>query len=128
MTEADLASLRGQLSPETRLYLESLSKTKQWQQVTVWMHHALHQQHARGNFSVVDDERLVEFFEKVLTDEERDSLLNLPSDEMQQKLQRLYLTRTKPPAAAPRRGHPPTGERPAKKKADKVPPPAKLGD
>ncbi len=87
------------------------------------MHHAIRQQHARGNFSIVDDERLADFFEKELADEERDRLLNLPGDEMQRELQRLYLTRTKPPDGSPRRGRSPTGQRPAKKKADKSSPP-----
>ena len=103
MTADDLANLRGELSAEMRTYLESLPKTKQWQQVAQWMHHAIRQQHARGNFLIVDDERLADFFEKELSDEERDRLLNLPGDEMQRELQRLYLTRTKPPDASPRR-------------------------
>ena len=87
------------------------------------MHHAIRQQHALGNFSIVDDERLADFFEKELSDEERDRLLNLPGDEMQRELQRLYLTRTKPPDASPR-GRRPAGERPAKKKAESSPPKA----
>jgi hypothetical protein len=44
---------------------------------------------------------------------------------MQRELQRLYLIRPKPPDAASHRGHPAAGERPPKKKAEKVPPPAK---
>jgi hypothetical protein len=126
MTEADLANLRGLLGPETRLYLESLpTKAKQWQQVILWMRHALRQQHARSSFSIVDDERLADFFEK-LSDDERDHLLNLPGDEMQRELKQLYLTRTKLPDAAPRRSRPPAAERPAKKKADR--PSARSGD
>ena len=124
MTDADLANLRALLGPETRLYLESLPKTKQWQRVTLWMRHAMRQQHARVNFSIVDDERLVDFFEK-LPDDERDRLLNLPGDEMQRELKQLYLTHTKLPDAASRRGRPP-GDRPPKKKADK--PSARSGD
>jgi hypothetical protein len=127
MTEEDLASLRGELSAEMRLYLESLSKTKQWQQVAAWMHHAVRQQHAHADFWTVNDERLADFFEKELSDDERDRLLSLPGDEMQRELQRLYLTRTKPPEGSPRRGHPPTGERPAKKKTNKSSPAAKAG-
>jgi hypothetical protein len=127
MTEADLANLRAALSPEVRLYLESLPKAKQWQQIILWMRHAMRQQHARGNLSIVDDERLVDFFEK-LPDDERDRLLNLSGDEMQRELQRLYLIRPKPPEAASHRGRPAVGERPAKKKAEKVPPPAQTDD
>jgi hypothetical protein len=125
MTDADLANLRAALGPDTRLYLESLPKAKQWQQVTLWVRHAIRQQHARGNFSIVDDERLLDFFEK-LPDDERDHLLNLPGDEMQRELKQLYLTRTKLPELAPRRTRPPAAERPAKKKGDK--PSARSGD
>ncbi len=127
MTDEDLASLRGELSAETRLDLESLPKTKQWQQVAAWMHYAVRQQHVHGNSSFVDDERLADFFEKELPDEERDRLLSLPGDEMQRELQRLYLKGIKPPDASSRRGRPPAGERPAKKKTDKSAPPAKPG-
>ena len=59
---------------------------------------------ARGYFSKADDEPLADFFEHELSDEERDRLLSLPGDEMQRELQRLYLTRTKPPDGSPRRG------------------------
>ena len=47
---------------------------------------------ARGTY----DKRLAEFFEKEISDEDRDWLLGLPGEEMQQQLQRLFLTRTRP--------------------------------
>ncbi len=60
-----------------------------------------------GHSATADDERLADFFEKELPDEERDRLLSLPGDEMQRELQRLYLKgqnrREAGPVAAP--GH-----------------------
>ena len=119
MTNQDLASLRASLSPEMRRYLEPLPTTRQWQQVAAWMRHAVRQRHAFGYFEKDDDERLAEFFETELTAEERDRLLSLPGDEMQRRLQRLYLTRTRPPDGSSRRGNRFGGERPAKKGPDK---------
>ena len=125
MTNQDLVSLRAGLSPEIRRYLEPLPTAKQWQQVAAWMRHAVRQRHAFGYFEKDDDERLAEFFETELTAEERDRLLSLPGDEMQRRLQRLYLTRTKPADDSSRRGNRSGGERPAKRGSDKgAPPPA----
>jgi hypothetical protein len=91
MTDADLARLRKQLSAETRQRLESKPIEAQWQMVAVWMQR---QRPSRGPLPKADDERLAKFFEENLTDEERDWLMNMPGEDMQRELQRLYLTRT----------------------------------
>ena len=61
----------------------------------------------RGPLPKDDDERIAEFFEKDLSPEERDRLLAMPGEEMQWRLQQMYLTphevagRTGPAARRP---------------------------
>jgi hypothetical protein len=133
MTDADLARLRAQLSSPARKRLEDLpTAQRQWEQVAAWIHHGMHPPGAaRGMHGPpnADDERLANFFEKELTDEERDWLLSLPGEVMQRHLQRLYLTRSRP-AGGPGR-HPdgfnrprrPVGERPPLQPPEKPSPP-----
>ena len=134
MTDADLTRLRAQLSPQARKRLEDLpTPQQQWEQVAAWIRHGMHPPGAargmHGPPTNADDERLATFFEKVLTDEERDRLLSLPGEEMQRQLQRLYLTRTRPPGGPGRRpdgfNRPrrPGDDRPPKQPPDKPPPP-----
>ena len=93
MTADDWKWLRERLSPETCARLEPLSTTEQWRMVAGWMRR---QRPAHGPLPPADDERLLNFFEKELKPEDRDWLLSLPGEQMQQELQRLYRTRTRP--------------------------------
>ncbi|MEN6459486.1 MAG: hypothetical protein ABFC63_11215 [Thermoguttaceae bacterium] len=97
MTDGDLQNLRGRLSQEADKRLAELPTPRdQWQQIAAWIHHAMHVRNAHAASSKPRDERLVRFFEKELTDAERDRLLTLPGDEMQRQLQWLYEARIKP--------------------------------
>lgn len=96
LTDADLARLRGVLSPEVDQYLQSLPPTRQWQQVSEWMRHAARSRFTRGAASKPNDEALANFFEHSLSEKERDRLLSLPGEEMQRALQRRYLNLTRP--------------------------------
>ena len=102
MTEEDLARLRAQLSRRGPQASGGPPHAPgQWQQVAAWIHHAMRPPGAarglHGPPTKADDEQLADFFEKVLSDEERDRLLSLPGEEMQRQLQWLYMTRTRPP-------------------------------
>ena len=103
LTDADLAQLRNQLSSETRQRLESKPPAQQWQLVARWVRHAPGERPAHGAFRRPDDERLANFFEHDLPAEERDRLLSMSGEDMQRELQRLYLTRTRPPEGPVRR-------------------------
>lgn len=97
LTEDDLQRLRESLSPEPSQLLGSKPLNEQRQLVAEWLRHMARQRSSHGPLPKPNDDRLANFFENVLTGEERDWLLSLPGDEMQQRLQQLYLTRTKPP-------------------------------
>jgi len=101
MTNEDLTRLREKLSPDARKQLEGKKPIQQWRLVTAWMRQgfrrAFEDQRPHGPLSQSDDERLAEFFEKVLTDEQRDRLLSMPGEKIQRELQRMFLMRTRPP-------------------------------
>ena len=87
-----LARLRGQVEPETRKQLEAMPPADSgnwWPTGCAGMRHPGRGMH--GPLPKDDDERLADFFEKELTDEERDRLLGLPGEEMQRELQQMYL-------------------------------------
>lgn len=111
MTEADLANLRKRLSAETRKRLEDQSPDKQWQLVHGWLlwgwWHPGDGRRPGGPQSRDDDERLAEFFEKGLSDEERDRLLAMPGEEMQRELQQMFINRVRMPKGPG--GHPDAG-------------------
>jgi hypothetical protein len=92
-TDADLARLRAELSPEVRKRLEGKPTAQQWQQVAVWMRHLGGPRPTRDLLSPADDQRLYEFFEK-LSEEEKGRLLSMPGEDMQRELLRLYSGRT----------------------------------
>jgi hypothetical protein len=110
MTTEDLARLREKLSPEARKQLESKKPVQQWRMAATWMRQgfrrAFEERRLRGPLSQDDDERLEEFFEK-LSDAERDRLLAMPGEQMQWELQRLFLTRNRPPQGPGRRNRRP---------------------
>ena len=100
MTGDDLARLRDKLSPDARKHLENTKPLQQWRVAAAWMRQgfrrAFEERRIHGPLSQNEDERLIEFFEKGLTDEQRDRLLAMPGEEMQWELQRLFMMRNRP--------------------------------
>jgi hypothetical protein len=97
MTAADLENLRKKLSPEVQETLQNKPDTEQWQLVMAWTRLAVRRQLAgkqsHERVFKADDEHLADFFENGINATDRDRLLNLSGDEMQQELLRLYLAR-----------------------------------
>jgi len=95
LDEQQLAELRVHLSTQTAERLAQMSPSEQWQTVAGWIREEVRRRfYSRGHSNLVpavDDEALARFFENELTDEQRDRLLNLPGEEMQRELQRMYL-------------------------------------
>ncbi|MEN6557757.1 MAG: hypothetical protein ABFC54_06220 [Thermoguttaceae bacterium] len=91
LTDDDLSRLRTKLAPETQKRLAAMSVARQWQTVNGWLRHQSRQRFARGaTLSAADNQRLAQFFEEGLTDQQRDRLLAMPNDEMRRELQRMY--------------------------------------
>ncbi len=93
--DSALAELRGRLSPETRAWLEPMPPSEQRRIVLGWMRFiAMFHLGVRGPdpaLPVVQEEELAKFFENELTGEQKNRLLNLPSDEMRRELRQEYL-------------------------------------
>ncbi len=105
-TDGDLIGLRSIFTPGTQKLLEAKSKDEQMAIVQNWAHNLVRQYNPRRGPGVegpVNDKLLAEFFEKDLSDEERDRLMNLPPEDMQQQLQRDYIMKNRPPGMNPRR-------------------------
>jgi len=126
--ESDLEALLGQLSQTTRKRLGSKTPAEQRRIIGGWIRHARQHfasRHFTGPLPPVDENKLLLFFEKKLTDQQRDRLLSLPGAEMQRTLHKMYLDRNKAvkpprrPAVPPRikRSGPP-GTKGGKRKAE----------
>jgi hypothetical protein len=119
ITDAEAAELRARLSPELRNRLESKPAAEQSDLLAAWVRQAARQQlaaHRGEGPSLLPglDDQLADYFEFQLSAEERDRLMGLPADEMQQRLRELYLTQTK--SGEPGKGRvdrPAKGKRPA---------------
>jgi hypothetical protein len=99
-SESDIAELLEELTPKTQELLEAKTPAERIRIIQNWTHYLFRQKNQwRGP---VDDVQLAEFFEKDLNEEERDRLMILPSDEMQQQLQRLYIAKNRPLTNFPR--------------------------
>jgi hypothetical protein len=116
LTESDLARLREKLSPKARERLASKSTNEQWQQVAGWMLHMMWQRPLHGQMSPADDQRLADFFENQLNDEQRDRLLAMPGEEMQRELLQMYQRRMKMPEGRGYRNDRPFGRQQMPKK------------
>jgi len=107
VSKEEMASLRASLSPEIRARLEARPAVEQVQIIADWL---------RDTASAELDERLAEFFETTLNDEQRDGLMSLPGDDMNRKLREMYelhLTRQSKAGEPPHRGdHRPHGHIP----------------
>lgn len=80
-TEEELAELRQSLSPEVRGKLEPKPQAEQLHMIAAWLPRVPRQQY----------DLVADFFECVLSDEERDPLLSLPGDAMQKQLREKYM-------------------------------------
>ncbi len=109
MTEADWGRLKAALSPSMREKLEKMPAAEQWRSLADWLRMAVQQRaFTRGprSHTLDEDQRLLEFFEHGLSDDERDRLLAMPSEEMLRQLQRMIWYRAKPFTAPPHRSAP----------------------
>jgi len=108
-SEQDLAELRGLLSEPTRKALEQRPYPEQVQLVHSWIRQLFYQRlsSGKGLMPSISEDQLVEFFEKELTDRQREYLLGLPADEMQRRLREMYFASSKDAVI----GGPPRGAR-----------------
>ncbi|MGA2797947.1 MAG: hypothetical protein ABSE63_10230 [Thermoguttaceae bacterium] len=86
--------------PETQKLLEVKSKDEQITILHNWAHSLVRQNYPRrgpGMEGPVDDKLLAEFFDKDLDDAERDRLMKLSPEDMQQQLLRDYIMKNRPP-------------------------------
>ncbi len=81
-TDAELATLRASLSTDSRERLEKKKPDEQTRIIAGWL---------RQTASLERDAGLVDYFEKVLTTQERDRLMSLPGDEFDRELGHLYM-------------------------------------
>jgi len=96
--QGDLDALLGQLSQTTRKRLGSKTPAEQRRIIGGWIRHARQHfasRHFTGPLPPVNEKELSLFFEKKLTDQQRDRLLSLPGAEMQRALHKMYLERNK---------------------------------
>ena len=96
--DEDLAELRARFTPETLRRLEGLSTVEQWRTIANWVFQELRAQMSSrrpGTIAPIDEQHLADFFERELSDEERDQLLRLPADQMQRELRIKYLQKNK---------------------------------
>ena len=101
ISEQEMARLRASLTPDLRRRLESRQPPEQAQIIASWL---------RETASSELDERLADFFENTLNDEERDRLMSLPGDEMYDRLGKMYNAHLR----QPRPGEPHHNELPHK--------------
>jgi hypothetical protein len=126
MTDEDMRQLKAALGAEAGRQLDSSPPGRQRQLVAEWIREAIRQRRMRSHPPAANDAKLADFFEKGLSDAERDRLLAMPGDEMPRALQQMYLMRTAPrdkPAHPPEgaaRDKAAPGERPAPKKPDEA--------
>ena len=105
-SDSDLTDLLQRFTAETRTLLAVKAKADQIRIIQNWAHNLLRQKNPRHGSDVEDfvkDEPLAEFFEKDLTNEQRDRLMTLSSDDMQRELLRLYIMQNRPPEMPPHR-------------------------
>lgn len=99
-TDREMKDLRSKISPEARKLLESRSAPEQARIMAIWLRQAAKQElfSRRGEGASLlpgFDDQLADFFEFQLNDMDRDRLMGLPGDEMQQKLREMYLMQAK---------------------------------
>jgi len=113
--ESEVADLKSSLSPEALALLEGKSLAEQRGILAGWIRQAI--RHSMASFdmkgrSAITDEDLARFFEKELTDQQRDRLLSLPNEEMQRELRQMYLMSKRGMGDRPNRFRKPGSEGP----------------
>jgi len=97
LTDDDLEDLRKNLSDETRKLLASKPADDQWEIICGWFRPSRGRPFSGRRFrSDPPPKELQEFFENELTPEQRAELLHLPADDMQQRLESMYMRRFLP--------------------------------
>jgi len=123
VSEKELADLRSRLSPATGERLKSRPPADQWRAISAMLTTFMLQQysarHTGAPLPLVTDEELAQFFERELTDKQRDELLKMSGEEMQRQLWRMYVVwklrqMQFPPGRRSRPGTPPQSKEQAK--------------
>lgn len=94
LTEEDLASLRAVLSSDARSHIDGKPPAEQRMVAAGWIRQAVQQHMGLWDMKSqpgLSDEDLARFFEKEVTDQQRDHLLSLPNEEMQRDLRQMYV-------------------------------------
>ncbi len=122
----ELAELRQGLSPQVRARLAAKPPAEQWQIVAEWIRQAAREQvtvrRKEGSLLPDLDEQLLHYFESRLSDQDRDYLMSLPGDDMQQRLRMMvdrYQHVKRPAGHAPRPEKTGKAEKPPEKDAAK---------
>lgn len=100
IAQHEMDSLRAGISPDLRASLETKKPAEQARIIGGWL---------RETASQELDEQLADFFEKTISDEARDKLMSLPSDEMYDRLRELYRAYVLKQSKS---AEPPRGDRP----------------
>jgi anti-sigma factor RsiW len=114
-TNADLKQVLAAMPEKARKKIESKPPEKQWQTVGTWVKGAMNHRHGANKRTLTpmqQEERLNHFFEKTISKEQRRRLLELPSEEFDRELRKLYQQRpghSKKPARKPGRKKPSGG-------------------
>jgi len=101
----EMDRLRAGLSPDLRAKLDAKKPAEQTRLIGDWL---------RETASLELDEQLADYFERTISDEERDRLMSLPSDEMYDSLSKQYrahVLKQSKPAEPPRGDRPPWQQR-----------------
>jgi hypothetical protein len=98
LTDDDLADLRKHFLDETSAKLAAIPPAEQWEIIRGWFRPPRGRPFSSRRFQGGPppkevQEKLDHFFEHELTPEEQAKLLNLPGDEMQERLRRMYFGR-----------------------------------
>jgi len=114
VSDAEIARLAEQLSPEARAALEGqAAKADRLRMIRDWVQAISRARLAAGlsgkQGPLVSAEELSRFFQNDLTQADRDRLMELPRDEMHRELRKLYLQRKHPPDPAPSSDKKPVG-------------------
>jgi hypothetical protein len=102
-SDGDLVELRSSFSQNTQRLLEAKTKDEQITILQRWAHNLVRPRRWPGMDGPVDDKLLAEFFDKDLEPAERDRLMNLSPEDMQQQLQGDYIMKNRPQRMFPRR-------------------------
>ncbi len=117
ISESEMSDLRTALTPAARKILDSKASAERLRVISNWLSDAARQEMSKRRGESMSllpgfDEQLADFFEFQVSADERDRLMSLPGEEMQQRLRDLYILQSK--QTDPQRGDRPNwhGKRP----------------